>query len=450
MSKISPVRLPFSIKLGWAIGELGIAVYIGVTMTFFLFYLTNAHEISPVWAGIILVVPRVLDALFDPLIGAISDRTKSRMGRRRPYLLAGSLLYGVGFYCFLAMPEFSSETAKIAYAITTYMFASFAFSLMAVPYTAMTAEMTTNYKERTELVAYRMVAARVGIIGAGVLTPLIYATQTSLADGFRLVGLLLGGFMAISGLVTFFATKDAPQVEQIVRTYSLKDEMRAIVQNRPFMILFFVFLCQNIAIGATATTLVYYLTYAMRVEASMIGPLLAVAGITATVFTPPWVLVSKNFDKPVAYTMALSVTCLMALPAFFLPAHSFLALFAIYFMAAVGDAGNQLLSNSMVPDTVEVDELKTGERREGAIFGAWAFCLKLGMASGAFLVSVVLGWSGFSGEALVQTPDATLGIRLSYSVLPFILWVAAIVLLRKYRLNEEHFNEVKSAIQKRG
>lgn len=442
-------KLPTSVKLGWAIGELGIAVYVGVTMIFFLFYLTEAQGLSPAWAGVALLAPRLLDAVFDPVLGAISDRTKTKWGRRRPYVLVGSILYGATFYIFLAMPAYTSQISKVVYASIAYCVASFAYSIMTVPYSAMTAEMTSDYKERTELVGYRMVAARLGIIGASSLTPIIYMSQPTLAEGFRLVGLVLGGFMTITGLVTYFTTIHAPTIERPVQTFNVKRELRAVTENRPFVVLFIVFLCQNIAIGASATALVYFLTFVMKVGGTLIGPLLTVAGLTATIFTPPWVLVSRKLGKKPAYVASLAVTCLMALPGLFLPPALAFLLFGLYFLSAVGDAGNQLLPNSMVPDTVEVDELNTGERREGAIFGAWAFCLKLGMALGAFLVSLVLEEFGFNAGVSSQSDTAIWGIRLSYCLVPFVLWVAAIILLRNYTLDEAKFNGVKSAIAQR-
>jgi len=451
MNDHAPAKLKLSIKLGWAIGELGIALFVGVTMMFFLFYLTEAHNISPAWAGIALLVPRLLDAIADPLFGALSDRVRCGMGRRRPFVLVGSILYGLGVYLFLAMPDFETETAKIVYAIATYIFASFAYSIISVPYSAMAAEMTTDYRERTDLIGYKMVAARLGIIGAGTMTPLLYATQETLAEGFRLVGAVFSIFMVVTGLITFFTTRDAPRIERPVQAFSLKEEFRAIIQNRPFSILFIVFLCQNIALGASATLLVYFLTYVMRADASMIGPLIAIGGITATLFTPPWVLASKRLGKRRAYFVALAIVCVMALPALFLPPEMVMLLFAIYLVAAIGDAGHQLMSNSMVPDTVEIDELRTGERREGAIFGAWAFCLKLGMAFGAFLVSLGLQSVGFAqgGGMEAQSTVALLGVRILYALVPFLFWIGAMIALGWYDLSETRFNTVKKQIADR-
>jgi hypothetical protein len=127
MSEVQP--LSWKTKLGWAIGELGVAIYVGGTMSFFLFYLTEAHGISPAWAGVALLVPRIWDGVTDPLMGAVSDRTKSRHGRRRPYLFFGSLAYGASFYLVLSVPNMGSEDTTLMYLVGAYMIASTAITL---------------------------------------------------------------------------------------------------------------------------------------------------------------------------------------------------------------------------------------------------------------------------------------------------------------------------------
>lgn len=138
----------------------------------------------------------------------------------------------------------------------------------------------------------------------------------------------------------------------------------------------------------------------------------------------------------------------MSLPALFIPSGLYMLLFAVLLVAGISDAGTQLLSGSMVPDTVEVDELRSGKRREGAIFGAWIFCRKLGMATGGFLVSIGLSLVGFSSSApaAAQSAGALLGVRLLYCLVPFVLFVLAILVLTRYGLNEQRFNAIKADI----
>ena len=179
----------------------------------------------------------------------------------------------------------------------------------------------------------------------------------------------------------------------------------------------------------------------------MIGPLFAVAGVTALLATPGWVYIGKRLGKKKAYTRAMLINLIMAISLFFLPPELAMLLFGVYIINGFADAGNQLMPNSMVPDTVEVDELENGVRREGAIFGAWAFCRKAGMAGGAFLASVSFSLFGFVSGAETQTEAASVGIRVAFSALPFVLWFFAIRLLARYDLSEEKFNTIKSNLK---
>lgn len=445
-------RLPLSIQLGWATGELGIATYVGLTMGFLLFYLTQALNMSPLWAGIALLIPRLWDVVTDPIMGAISDRTNSRMGRRRPYLLAGSLLFGSSFYLIFLTPADASETIKFFYVTGMYLLASTAFTIFDVPYSSMTAEMTADYKERTALVGYKSIAARIGIVLAVLAAPLIFTSGETLASGFELMGLIFGGFMVITGLIAFITTKNAPRIATPLHEFSIRAEFEAIWQNKPFRLLWLVFLLQNLAIGAGATTLIYYVVFVMKVGAALVGPLIATGAITATLATPVWVRIARKLGKRKTYFVALGISLTMSLPAFFIPAELYYLLFFVLVFAGIGDAANQLMPNAMVPDTVEVDELRTGERREGAIFGAWAFCRKLGMAAGAFLVTIGLQAFGFQnsgGDTMEQTEFALLGLRIIYSLVPFSLFLGALLLLKFYDLDEERFNAIKEKIRKR-
>jgi GPH family glycoside/pentoside/hexuronide:cation symporter len=284
---------------------------------------------------------------------------------------------------------------------------------------------------------------------AGGTGPLLYNSQENLLEGFSMMGLVFGVAMTITGLVTFFTTKNAPRIEKPAGVFSFKEEYSALWHNRPFKILFSAFLFQNIAIGSSATMLVYFLTFAMLIDASLIGPLMLTAGITSTLVTPVWVAITGRLGKRETYLVGLTITAFMALPALFLPPQFYYLLFAIYFFSAIGDAVNQLMPTSMIPDTVEAGELHTGERREGAIFGAMAFCRKLGMAFGAFFASWTLQFAGFIGGGItpeMQSESGVLGIRIGYTLLPALLWVGALLTIRKYSLGETRFDEIKAEI----
>jgi len=449
MQKNTP-DLPLAIQLGWATGELGIAAYIGVTMGYMLFYLTQALDISPVWAGVAIFVPRLWDVITDPVMGAISDQTKSRMGRRRPYLLIGSLSFGVFFTLIFFTPVDAPEITKIIYFTLFYFLTSTAFTIYDVPYSSMGAEMTNDYKARTTLTGFKMMAARIGIVLAVTITPWLLQKGETLAQGFQTMGILFGAFMVITGLISFFTTRDAPRREMPPHKFNIKSEFQAIRQNKPFRILWLIFFMQNLAIGVSSTTLVYFVIFVMKVDLALIGPMVLTAAVSATIATPGWVLVARHYGKRETYFIGLAIASIMTLPILFITADYLFFLFIIFLLTGIGDAANQLASNAMVPDTVEVDEAKTGNRREGAIFGAWAFCRKLGMATGAFLVSIslsIFGFEGGNGTTMIPDETALLGIRITYAVLPCILWICAIIILRKYTLNEREFNKLKTSLK---
>jgi glycoside/pentoside/hexuronide:cation symporter, GPH family len=441
-------KLPVSIKLGWAVGELSVATYIGLTIAFLLFYSTQALGISPWLAGLVLLLPRLWDAFTDPLMGVISDRTRSPMGRRRPYLLVGAILLGLSFAGLFYAPVDADEMRKALHVLFFYFLASTAITIFDVPYSSMAAEMTTDYRERTSLTGYKMMAARIGILAVLFAAPVVFGSNDNLAAGFRLVGFGFGALMVIAGVAAFYLTRNAPRIEAPIQKFSARDEIDAVRKNKPFRVLWLVFLFQNLAIGASATTLLYLLTMVFKLNPEMIGPYMAIGAISATVATPFWVAASRLMTKRKGYFLALTISALVPVPFFFVEPGAFAIMFVLLIIAGAGDAANQLFPNAMVPDTVEVDELRTGERREGAIFGAWAFCRKLGMTTGAFLVSLLLSASGFiqGATADAQPESAILGIRLIYSALPVMLWLLAILVLTRYRLTEEEFNAVKAEI----
>lgn len=435
-------KIPQSIKIGWAIGELGIAFYIGVSMAFFMFFLTEGLSVSPAYAGIALFVPRLWDAVTDPLMGMISDKTHSKMGRRRPYLLVGSFLFAISFWLILSPPDDLSETGYVIYFSIMYILVGTAFTIYDIPYSAMAAEMTSDAKERTKLIGYKMIGARLGIVLAAFVSPIVYLSEANLKDGFSLLGAIGGGFIFISSIIAFITTKNAKRTEPSNQQFSLTKlrpffEMKQLINNKHFARLFSVFMLQNIAIGAGASTLIYFVIITLKQSPETMGPLFALAGTAALVATPVWVFIGNKIGKKAAYKRAMIFNTLIICFAFFLTDEYFFLIYGLYIMMGFADAGNQLMSNSMVPDTVEYDQLLTGERREGIIFGAWAFCRKFGMAIGALIASFIMSLFGFVSNSPEQTDMAQLSIRIAYVVVPATLWMGAIFLLRKYSLDDD-------------
>lgn len=451
MTESREAMLSTKVKVGWAVGELAVAVYIGLSMAFMLFYCTEVLAIPPALAGIALLVPRILDAFSDPLMGAISDRTRSAMGRRRIYLLIGAPLLALSFGSVFFVDPGLDLYPRVALLMVLFLASNLAVTVYEVPYSAMAAEMTTEYRQRINLTGYKMMAARIGIIMALFVGPFIFRSTPDLDDGFRRLGIAAGLFILVTGLWGFFSTRDAPRIDSVAHRFSLRAEFDAVAGNRPFRALWLAFLAQNLAIGASATTLIYFVIYVMKMDAQLAGPYLAVGGIAAALATPLWVYIARALGKRRAYFVALGGAALLAASISLVSAGMAVLLFILLAIAGMVDAGTQLVPNSMVPDTVEVDEVRTGERREGALFGAWGFCRKLGMTLGAFLVSLALAAVDFQQGVApdAQSADAVLGIRLIYAALPCVLWLVAMAVLTRFDLTEERFNALKAELQSR-
>ncbi len=443
--------LSASIKTGWAIGELAIAAYVGVNMAFMLYYCTDALRIPPAIAGVALFVPRLLVAFADPIMGVISDRTGSRLGRRRFYLAIGAPFLGLAVALLFFVPPSLALQPKVAFLVLAFLLSNAAMTVFNVPHSAMAAEMTSDYAGRTNLMGYKMMAARAGILIISFAGPLIFNSVGDLAEGFRHFGLMAGIFMTATGLWAFFATGSAPRVERPLHKFELRAEIAAVQNNRPFRTLLTVFLLQNIATGANATIAIYFLIYEMHFASREIALFLTIAGISGLIATPPWVRVAHWLGKKNAFRIGLSLSALYLSSLLFITPSLAQIMLGIIIFAGMVEGGNQLMPNSMVPDCVEADEAVTGERREGAIFGAWSLCLKLGMTLGALVASFGLSLFGFVGGTapMAQSATALLGIRLMYAGLPAVLILAALVLLSRYDLTEQKFRTLRAEVAAR-
>lgn len=441
--------LSATIKLGWAIGELPVAAFVVLQMAFMLFYCTEALHIPPAIAGVALLVPRLLDAFADPLMGALSDRTRSPMGRRRFYLFVGAPLLALAFGAVFFVPPEAPLALKTGLLVVSFMASNAAVTIYEVPYSAMAAEMTASYKERTSLTGYKMFAARFGGVVIAFGAPAIFGSQATLADGFRLLGASVGVFILITGLWAFLATAKAPRIETLPERFSIREEIEAVLENRSFCVLWIAFLLQNLAIGAAATTLIYFVTQVMLVSPQEAGLFMASGGVVAALATPAWVWIGRRIGKRLGYFVGLAIAAAAALPALVLAPGQAQILLAVLIFAGLGDAATQLFPNAMAPDTVETDELRSGLRREGAIFGAWGFCRKLGMTGGAFIVSLALAAVHFApgAPAASQSSEAILGIRLIYAAVPLSLWLATMLAFSRYDLTEARFEAIKAEIR---
>ncbi|KCZ93468.1 MFS transporter [Hyphomonas johnsonii] len=459
MTTSSPLRLRHI--LGWSSGGFAVAVYLGVTINYFLFFLTQGATIPVGMASMVLLLPRLWDVVTDPIMGAISDRTRGRAGRRRPWILFGGLVFAVSFYFMFAIPDFDAAWQRAVWVTGFYMLVGTGYTMFEVPLNAMLPEMSQDYRQRARLAGYNMIAIRTGLIATMLVGPYIFAADADVAAGFRRIGLFAAVVIAVASIVVFTTTGDAPRVERPHKKFHLRQELSALWKNKPFKVLFCAHLLKFTGIGAAGTCVIYYLVFVLKAPPQSVGVVLSATAATATLFLPLWMWLMQKWGKKQAYSAALLILSFAMLPLLFVQPDAFdfsfkipfvaeavngavIAVAGILILASLGDSGAILAPNAMIPDTVEADELQSGTRREGTILGAWTFSRKLGMALGAYVVSLMLGWSGFVPGATSQSPEALNGIRLGYVLFPVSCYIAAWLILRKYTLSEARFEEIKA------
>ncbi len=436
-------------KFGWAFGQFAIASHMAIISIYLMYYLTEGHGISAGLAGLVLLLPRVWNVVTDPLLGAISDRTKSRWGRRRPYLIAGSLVWGVSFAAMFALPVNPDPTVTALWFVVAYMAVNTGVTLYHVPYSAMAPEMTSDYSERLKLVGYKEMAARLAVLLAIAGAPLLLENASDKTQGYQWIGLAFGGLIIFSGFVAFFTTAKAPAVEFQPQKMSFKDQWKTLRQNRPLGVLSLAYLFGNMGNVAFSALLIYLITVVHGQSPALMGVLYPLGALTSVFMTPVWARVAAKIGKREACRIAyIGLIVVWASPSL-VPAGDAWVLYVLMFFHGVFNAGGELLPNAMVPDTVEYDELNSGARREGTIYGAWVLVQQSGMALGGFVASLALVAIGFQAGAETQDPSVVNGLRWGFAVAPGLMMITAWWLVGRYDLTAERFASIQTELASR-
>jgi len=431
MSEPAAVDRPsMAVKLFFATGSLGTGIFLTVPSVLLLYYLTDVLGLEPALAGLAVFLPRAYDVLLDPVMGWISDRTRSRIGRRRPYLLAGALLLAVTFVFLFNAPQLDGERALFAYVVIVYALSATAYTVFAVPYLAMPSEMSPVPEVRTEVMAWRMAFAVSGILIGSSLAPWLVAEFGGGRAGFARMSWVVGLFCAAAMLVAFFGTRRAPVTDATVPTESVRSALRNLVRNRPFSRLACAYAIQLAGLGSFNAVVPYFVVYVMRRDESAIGILLGALLGCSVLSMPLWTLIARRTGKFVAYRAAAVCIVLGTIGMWFASAPEAWAV-AIAFgcLLGVGFGGAQLLPFSMLSDVI----CSTASTAAGTYTGAWTAIEKAGLAVGPLLVGIALQITGFV-EGLgpeSQTADALQGVLFSMSALPAVLVALSLPIIRQ-------------------
>jgi GPH family glycoside/pentoside/hexuronide:cation symporter len=437
-------KLPVKVKLGFGVCDLGGNLYFTVVAFWLLNYLTDTLGLAAGLAGTAIMIGKIWDAVTDPMVGWLSDRTRSRWGRRRPYILFGALPLGVMMVVMFTNPGLESQSQLFVWALVTFCLLGTALTLVNIPYSALTPELTRDFHERTSLNGYRSVFMVLGtLLGAGAALPLVgaFASKTT---GWTVAGSVFGAVMTVTALITFFSVRE-PAVERPRQQTGFLSSYLLVFKNRAFLSLLSAFLLHITAVTLVSGIMVFYFKYIYQNEAMTTLALLVLL-VTTMVFIPVSVRVSRRLGKMRTYFTGLLIIAAACLGIFgFAHIWGMPFFFAASFVAGVGLSTTYTIPWSMIPDTVEYDVAETGTRREGAYYGIWTFVTKIGQALAGFLSGWVLALSGFVAEA-AQAPRVLLWIRLIIGPLSALLFVAAAAVLLTYPITEGRYREILARI----
>jgi len=398
-------------------------------------------------AGVAFGIGKVWDAVTDPLMGFISDRTRSRWGRRRPYLLFGSFVWFIAMIILFTNPQLDNRTALFVWAVAAYCFLSTAFTVVNVPYSSLTPELTKDYHERSSLNGYRAVFMVIGtLIGAGAALPLINSLPNK-NIGFSVMGVIFGAVMMGATLVTFFSVREPKLVEAAKPKTSFLKSYLHVFKTRPFIFILLTYMTCMVGVSIVSATMIYYFKYIQQKE-NLTTIALLILLVTAMIFIPVAVRVSRRIGKKTTYAggiFIMAAACMLVFALGHLLGTTFV--FLMMFIAGIGLSTHYPMPWAMIPDTVEYGYLQTGERMEGSYYGVWTLFSKAAQGLLALpLVGLILQVTGYIPE-VAQTPLAQLGIRLMFGPVAGVFFLAAAVLLVFYPLNESRYAELQEKIK---
>ncbi len=440
-------------KLKFGVGDFGISAVTALLQFYMLFYYTDVVGIDPGIAGTAILVGKLTwDMVNDVLFGYLEDKTVSRWGRRKPFLMFCALPLAGSFWLTLSLPVGMSNVAAFFAIIGTFILYDTFNTLITTAYSAMTAELTTDYDERTSISTYRMVFNATGyILGAGITTALASFISTSAGvsarDGWSWVGLIFGLVAGLTTLVPALFVNVGPAVSEEPTTMPPMRAILSTLKNRPFVRYIIISMIMSTAFTLVTTMLPYFLKYQMDMEAIQAIIMLLLLG-TLTLFIVPCSMVSRRIGKAKTYALGIGIACAALIAAFFTPREARILISVVAVVAGIGFSSQWVCPHSMIPDVIEYDELATGERREGIYYGMNAM---VGKVTGA-LGSAICGWglqlTGYVENA-VQTETALFGIRFLFALLPAVLLLICVPLLIRYPITKDSHAEVVRQLEER-
>jgi len=449
-------ELKFSEKIGYGLGDAASNFFFQFFNIFLLFYYTDVFGISATAVGVMFIATKVIDAITDPAMGLIADRTNTRWGKFRPYILFGAIPYGVFGYLMFAGADFAlSDNGKLIYAYITYSLMMVCYTVVNVPYSALMGVISSSSTERTKVASFRFFCA---ILAGWIIATFVTPLKNLLGGGDELLGYqyTIAIFAVISVAlfwITFLTTKERIQPEQ--QKSNILSDLKIVFRNKPWVILFFVGIFALMSAAIRNGGLLYYFKYFVGDDGKPLflifdqtaifmstGMLAILAGILMTK-----TLTERHEKRNIM--IVLSVLNALFFGSFlFIPSDQFGLMIALNCLGNLVWGPTIVIVWAMYADCADYGEWKTGRRTTGLIFSGIQFAHKLGLAVGAGLTGILLGTFGFIANQ-AQSDSAMLGIKLVFCVFPSVLVLLSAILLFFYQIDSSKIKMIEQGLKEK-
>lgn len=408
-----------------------------------------AESLGLATAGFILLSARIVDVVSDPLIGVLSDRYKTRWGRRKPWICIGALLAGFALVQLFQPPDDVGASYLLIWAVLLYL----GWTMIAVPYTAWGAEISGDYHQRSRITGVREGLTLVGILAAGSVPAITASMGWAEDEGLAAVSwlaIVIGGptILVLLFRVPEYGAATPPSDRQSLNWRSLKRATSVLTGNKPFVRILSAWFINGMANGIPAALFLLYLEFGLEADQTQRSVLILVYFLSGVLSIPLWLGLSKKYGKHKAWCFAMIVTCAAFIWVPFLSPGD-IALFAIIcVITGTGLGADLVLPPALQADVIDFDELRSGKSRAGLFFALWSMSTKLALAVAVGVAFPVLEWLGFSTEG-ENSASALFALAVIYAGVPVVLKCVAIGSVWTFPITQERQELIRKRLDRR-
>lgn len=445
-NEMNIIRLSVKEKIAYGLGDMGCNFVWQTVMLFLAYFYTDIYGLSPAHMGTMFLLVRFIDAVTDPIMGSIVDRTKSKHGRYRPYLLWIAIPFG--FACMLAFytPDFG-ETGKIFYAYASYIFLTLMYTAINVPYCAMANALTNDSQERTSLQSYRFALGTAGgLVVAMIALPLVDVIGGGDVQKGYLGAMAIMGAGAIALFFYSFANVKERYVAENEEQSSVFSDLKLLFKNHQWRVLFIlnVLLLAGVVLKG-ASTMYYVNTVMGRAD---LATTFMVAGMIANIIgaigSAPLL---GRFEKAAVYKVLIIISGILSAALYFVEPTSVYIIFTLVIVLGIVQMSTTPILWSMMSDIVDYEKTRSNRSLSGMVFSTNLFAIKLGIALGGASVGWILAGAGYVGGAETQSSAAITAINLLYTIIPGIIFVSLAVVISFYKLDNKKLAQIKALLK---